>query len=91
MPEIFLSVAKRYDFVLNLPTSKPAVIVPLVSTAACVLCIISAVFLEVHDVGEREFEVNGVGVSPPFPLRRARGQYLRCKESEYRNLTLTHS
>ena len=80
---------------LSLPTSKPAVIVSLVSSAAWVFCIISAVFPEVPDVGERGFEVNKVGVevrpvSPPCPLRRARGQSPKWNDSEYRNLTLTH-
>jgi hypothetical protein len=48
--------------VLSLPTSKPAVIVPLVSSAAWVFGITSAEFSEVPDVGEREFEANVVGV-----------------------------
>jgi hypothetical protein len=69
---------------------------PLVSSAVWVFCITPAVFPEVPDVGEREFEANGVGaevrpVSPPCPLRRAQGQSLRCNDSMYRNLTLSHS
>jgi hypothetical protein len=82
--------------VLSLPNSKPAVIVPLVSSAVWVFCITSAVFPKVPDVGEKGFEPNGVGVevrpvSPPCPLRRARGQSLICNDSMYRNLTLSHS
>jgi hypothetical protein len=63
---------------------------PLVSSAVWVFCITPAVFPEVPDV-----EANGVGVevrpvSPPCPLRRARGQSLKCNDSMYRNLTLSH-
>jgi hypothetical protein len=82
--------------VLGLPTSKLAVIVPLALSASWVFCVTSAVVPEVPDVGERDFEAPGVGVkvrpvSPPCPLRRVRGQSLRCNESAYRNLTLIHS
>jgi len=67
--------------VLGVLTSKPAVIVPLVSSAAWVawvFCVTSAVFPELPDVGETDFEAHGVGVeirvvSPPCPLSRVRG------------------
>jgi len=85
--------------VLGVPASKPAVIVPLVSSAAWVawvFCVTSAVFPELPDVGETDFEAHGVGVeiplvSPLRPLSRVRGQSLRCNDSAYCNLTLTHS
>jgi hypothetical protein len=82
--------------VLGVPTSKPAVIVPLVSSTAWVFCVTSAVFPELPDVGETNSEAHRVGVevrvvSPPCPLRRVRGQSLRCNDSAYCNLTLTHS
>jgi hypothetical protein len=81
---------------LSVPTSKPGVIVPLVSSAAWIFCVTSVVFPEVSDVGERDFEGYRVGVEvrpvlPPCPLRCVRGQSLGCNDSAYRNITLTHS
>jgi len=59
----------------GVPTSKPGVIVPLVSSAAWIFCLSSAVFAEMPGVRETDVEIRGVGVeirpvSPPCPLRR---------------------
>lgn len=60
---------------LGVPSSKRAVFVLLVSTAAWVFCLPAAVFPEMAGVGETDGEILVVGlktqlVSPPCPLRR---------------------
>ena len=62
---------------LGVPTSKPAVFVLLVSSAARTFCLSPAAFPEMAGVGETDGEILAVGVkiwlvSPPCPLRRSK-------------------
>ena len=71
---------------LGTPTSKPAVFVLLVSTAALVFCLPSAFFPEMAGVGEMDGEMVVVGlktqlVPPPCPLRRVRGRSVNRNDS----------
>ena len=61
---------------LGVPTSKPAVFVLLVSSAAWTFCLSPAAFPEMAGVGEPDGEILVVGVklwliSPLCPLRRS--------------------
>ena len=81
---------------LGVPTSKPELFVLLVSSAAWVFCVPSAVFPEMAGVGETDGEILGVGVKirlviPLCALRRIRGRSLKRNHSAYCNLTLTHN
>ena len=62
---------------LGVPTSKPAVFVLFVSSAAWVFCLSFTVFPEMADVGEADGEILAAGVkiwlvSPPCPLKRSK-------------------
>ena len=47
---------------LGVPTSKPAVLVLLVSSAASVFCLSSTMFPEMAGIGEADGEILAVGV-----------------------------
>ena len=72
---------------LGVPTRKPAVFVLLVSSAASVFCLSSAVFPEMAGIGETDGEILAVGVKlrlvlPPCPSR--------CYEVNLSNATTQH-